>query len=178
MAGGSWGNCHSQFFGDAIMTTTYTIEELTKISGAVTISGMAVAVVEAGIISTAIEASAMAKEVTSAATKYPNNTVIQAILSGDAIKQLQENPSARMTIKPEELQPDVAVNTATSKIQEAMVILEGKATATEIQEYKDFLYNCCDRVANAAGSGLFGSGDPKVSNKEAAALAQIKAALN
>jgi hypothetical protein len=156
---------------------TYTLDELTKISGAVTVSGMAVAVVEAGIVSTAIEASAMAKEVMNAATKYPNNSVIQAIFSPDAAKQLKENPNARMAVKAEELKPDVAVNTAVTKIQEAMAILNGKATATEIQEYKDFLYGCCDRVANAAGSGIFGSGDPKVSNKEAAALAQIKAAL-
>jgi hypothetical protein len=45
------------------MSTNYTSEELAKIAGAVTISGMAVAIVEAGIISTAIEATAMGKEV-------------------------------------------------------------------------------------------------------------------
>jgi hypothetical protein len=75
------------------------------------------------------------------------------------------------------LQPDVAAATAVAKINEAMAVLNGKATAEEIAEYKAFIYACCDRVANAAGSGLFGSGDPKVSRKEAAALAQIKAAL-
>jgi hypothetical protein len=155
----------------------YTPEELAKISGAVTIAGMAIAVVDAGIISTVIEAAAMAKEVMGAATKYPNNTVIQAIFSPEAAKELKANPKLRMEIKPEELQPDVAVNTAVTKINEAMAILTGKATAEEIAEYKAFIAACCDRVANAAGSGLFGSGDPKVSSKEAAALAQIKAAL-
>jgi hypothetical protein len=155
----------------------YTPEELAKISGAVTIAGMAIAVVDAGIISTVIEASAMAKEVMAAATKYPNNAVIQAIFSPEAAKEFKENPKLRMEIKPAELQPDVAAATAVTKINEAMAILNGKATADEIKEYKDFIYACCDRVANAAGSGLFGSGDPKVSSKEAAALAQIKAAL-
>jgi hypothetical protein len=90
---------------------------------------------------------------------------------------LKDNPAARMAIKAEDLKPDVAVGTAIAKINEAIAVLNGKATATEIAEYKEFLYACCDRVANAAGSGLFGSGDPKVSDKEAAALAQIKAAL-
>jgi hypothetical protein len=155
----------------------YTPEELAKISGAVTLSGMAVAVVDAGIISTAIEASALAKEVMGAATKYPNNTVIQTLFSQEAAQQLKDNPAARMAIKAEDLKPDVAVGTAIAKINEAIAVLNGKATATEIAEYKEFLYACCDRVANAAGSGLFGSGDPKVSDKEAAALAQIKAAL-
>jgi hypothetical protein len=155
----------------------YTPEELAKISGAVTIAGMAIAVVDAGIISTVIEASAMAQEVMGAATKYPANAVIQAVFSPEAAKEFKENPKLRMEIKAEDLQPDVAVTTAITKINEAMTVLNGKATANEIQEYKDFIYACCDRVANAAGSGLFGSGDPKVSTKEAAALAQIKAAL-
>jgi hypothetical protein len=155
----------------------YTTEELAKISGAVTIAGMAIAVVDAGIISTAIEASAMAKEVMGAATKYPTNTVIQAIFSPEAAKEFKSNPKLRMEIKAEELQPDVAVTTAIAKIHDAMSVLTGKATDAEIKEYKDFIYACCDRVANAAGSGLFGSGDPKVSSKEAAALAQIKAVL-
>jgi hypothetical protein len=156
---------------------SYTPEELAKISGAVTISGMAIAVVDAGIISTAIEAAAMAKEVMGAATKYPNNTVIQTLFSPEAARQLKDNPSARMALKADELKPEVAVNTAISKINEAIAVMDGKATAVEIQEYKDFIYACCDRVANAAGSGLFGSGNPKVSATEAAALVQIKAAL-
>jgi hypothetical protein len=55
-------------------------------------------------------------------------------------------------------------------------LIESKATPIEIDQYKEFLYTCADAVANAAGSGLFGSGSTKVSAKEAA-LAQIKAAL-
>jgi hypothetical protein len=38
-------------------------------------------------------------------------------------------------------------------------------------------YAVGEAVANAAGSGLFGSGATKVSPEEAAALAKIKAAL-
>jgi hypothetical protein len=75
------------------------------------------------------------------------------------------------------MMPETAVDTAIAKITEALTLLNAKATADEVQEDKDFLYACCDRVANAAGSGLFGSGNPKVSDTEAAALAKIKAAL-
>jgi hypothetical protein len=159
------------------MSNNYTSEELAKIAGAVTISGMTVAIVEAGIISTAIEATAMGKEVAGAAKKYPNNSVIQSLFSEEALKQVKNDPSARVEIKPAEMQPETAVATAIAKINDALTILTAKATADEVREYKEFIYACCDRVANAAGSGLFGSGTPKVSPQEADALAKIKAAL-
>jgi hypothetical protein len=159
------------------MTVPYTSDELSKVAGAVMVSGIAVAMVDVGIVSSAIEATALAKEVASAATKYPSNTVIQALFSEDAAKALQANPASRVEVKPEEMMPETAVDTAIAQITEALTLLNAKATADEVREYKDFLYACCDRVANAAGSGLFGSGNPKVSDKEAAALAKIKAAL-
>jgi hypothetical protein len=159
------------------MSNNYTSEELAKIAGAVTISGMTVAIVEAGIISTAIEATAMGKEVAGAAKKYPNNSVIQSLFSEEALKQVKNDPSARVEIKPAEMQPETAVATAIAKINDALTILTAKATADEVREYKEFIYACCDRVANAAGSGLFGSRTPKVSPQEADALAKIKAAL-
>ena len=159
------------------MSNNYTPEELAKIAGAVTISGMAVAIVEAGIISTAIEATAMGKEIAGAATKYPNNSIIQSLFSAEDLKQVKDDPRARVEIKPEELQPDTAVGTAIAKIGDALTILTAKAAPDEVREYKEFIYACCDRVANAAGSGIFGSGTPKVSPQEADALAKIKAAL-
>jgi copper chaperone CopZ len=159
------------------MTTTYTPEELTKIAGAVMVSGMAVAMVDVGIVSSAIEASAMAQEIAGAAKKYPANTVIQTLFSEEAAKELKETPAARMELKVEEMKPENCVDTAIAKLNEALAILKEKATAEEIEQYKEFVYACCDRVANAAGSGLFGSGNPKVSETEAAAMAKIKAAL-
>ena len=159
------------------MTVSYTPDELSKVAGAVMVSGIAVAMVDVGIVSSAIEATALAKEVAGAATKYPNNAVIQALFSEDAAKALQANPASRVEVKPEEMMPETAVETAIAKITEALTLLNAKATTDEVQEYKAFLYACCDRVANAAGSGLFGSGNPKVSDKEAVALAKIKAAL-
>jgi hypothetical protein len=159
------------------MTVSYTPDELSKVAGAVMVSGIAVAMVDAGIVSSAIEAVALGKEVAGAATKYPNNAVIQALFSEEAAKALQANPASRVEVKPAEMMPDTAVDTAIAKIAEALTLLNAKATADEVREYKEFLYACCDRVANAAGSGLFGSGNPKVNDTEAVALAKIKAAL-
>lgn len=159
------------------MTATYTPEELSKLAGAVMISGMAVSMVDVGIVSTAIEASAMAKEVAGAAKTFPTNSIIQSLFSDEAVKQLKEQGGIKVDIKPEDLKPETAVDTAIAQITAALAILDGKATPEEISEYKSFIYSAADSVANAAGSGLFGTGSPKVSPTEAAALAKLKASL-
>lgn len=155
----------------------YTSDELATVAGAVMITGMAVAMVDAGIISTAIEAAALAKEVAAAATNYPNNDIIQTLFSQEALEKAKVNPPAKMEIKAADLQPDTAVDTAINKISDALAVLNAKAIPEDIQQYKEFIYNCAEAVAEAAGSGLFGTGSPKVSSKEAAALSQLKAFL-
>lgn len=155
----------------------YTSDELATVAGAVMITGMAVAMVDAGIISTAIEATALAKEVAAAATNYPNNDIIQTLFSQAAVEKAKANPPAKVEIKAEDLQPDTAVDTAIGKINDALAVLSAKATPEDLQQYKEFIYNCADAVAAAAGSGLFGTGSPKVSDREAVALTKLKAAL-
>jgi hypothetical protein len=140
-------------------TADYTPEELTTLAAAVMLSGMAVSMVDVGVVSTAIEANAMAQEVAGAAKKYPHN-----------------EQGLKIEVRPEEMKPETAVNTAVDRINAAITILSAKATPDEIQEYKEFIYACADRVANAAGSGLFGGGE-KVSSQEAAALDRLKVAL-
>jgi hypothetical protein len=159
------------------MTTTYTPEELSQLAAAVMVSGMAVSIVDVGVISTAIEAGALAQEVAGAAKKYPTNTVIQSLFSDEAIKTLKAQGGLKVDVKPDEIKPETAVDTAIAKITVALSVLEGKATPEEISEYKSFIYSCAEHVANAAGSGLFGSGSPKISTTEAAALAKLKLAL-
>lgn len=159
------------------MTTAYTPEEMSTIAEAPMMIGMAVAMADMGIVSTAIEAAAMSKEVSGAAQKYPNNSIIQSVFSEAAIKSGQikmEKPD----IKPEDVQSGAVVDKAIAAANAAIAAVESKATSDEISEFKQFIYSCADAVANAAGSGLFGSGNPKVSDKEAAALAKIKAAMN
>lgn len=156
-------------------TTDYTPEELTILAGAVMLSGMAVSMVDVGVVSTAIEANALAQEVAGAAQRYPQNPVIQSLFSQAGIQQAKEQ-HLQIEVKPEEMQPETAVETAITKINAALSILDAKATPDEAREYKEFIYACADRVANAAGSGLFGAG-PKVSAKEAMALEQLKVTL-
>lgn len=156
--------------------TTYTAEELSQIATAPMVIGMAVAMVDMGVVSTAIEAAAMSKQVSGAAARYPQNSIIQAVFSDAAIKSGQiklEKPD----IKPEDVQSGAVVDQAIATANQALTLVEGKATPEEVAEFKQFIYACADAVANAAGSGLFGLGNPKVSPTEAAALSKIKIAL-
>jgi hypothetical protein len=157
-------------------TATYTPDELKTLASAVMISGMAISMVDVGIVSTAIEATALGQEVASAAKKYPTNSIIQSLFSEEAVKQGKEAGTLKIEVKPEEMKPEVAVDTAIAKVNAAMEILNGKATPEEIQQFKEFIYNSAEHVANAAGSGIFGTGS-KVSATEAAALTKLKAAL-
>jgi hypothetical protein len=156
--------------------TTYTPQELSTIAEAPMMIGVVVAMVDIGIVSTAFEAAALSKQCVAAAEKYPNNSIIQSVFSPEALKSGQfkiEKPD----LKPEQIQSGAIVDQAIAAAKAALGVLEGKATPEEIHEYKDFLYACADVVANAAGSGPFGLGADKVSDKEAIALNKIKAAL-
>ncbi len=158
------------------MASIYSAQELNSIVNGAMLSGMAVAMADMGIISTAIEASAMTKEIMGAAAKYPNNSLIQAAFSEAAMR----DGSIKMN-KPEVKAEDVAngafVDNAIAAVNAVVVSVADKATPAEIQEYKALVYSLSEAVAKAAGSGLFGSGDPKISEKESTALAKIKAAM-
>jgi hypothetical protein len=157
------------------MTTIYTPQEQATIAQAPLLTGFAVAASDLGIVSTAIEVAALSREIVGAAKKYPHNTVIQAVFSEEVLRSgaVKLEPP---TVKPEDVKAGVLVDKAIAAINTALDTLHGKATPEEIGEYKAFIYACADAVANAAGSGLFGSG-AKVSEEEAVALAKIKAAL-
>ena len=159
------------------MTATYSDQELNAIVNGAMLTGMAVAMSDMGIISTAIEASSMGKEIIGAAAKFPNNSVIQAAFSEAALRNggLKIN---KPDVKAEEIANGIFVTNAIAVVNSVVMSLESKATPAEIQEYKSFVYGVAETVAKAAGSGLFGSGDPKISDKEATALAKIKSAMS
>lgn len=157
------------------MTVSFTPEELKTIANAPVLAGLAVSMVDLGIISTVPEAAALSKEVVGASKKYPNNSIIQAVFSEEVIKSGAVK-FERSEIKPEEIESGALVDQAIAAINAALDLMNGKATPEEITEYKSFIYTCAEAVANAAGSGLFGSGT-KVSDKEAVALTQLKTVL-
>lgn len=150
---------------------SYTADESKTVMQAVMMSGMAVAIADMGIVSTAIEMSALARELVGATQHYPNNSIIQAIFSEEALKH------SSSTEVPKDITPENAADQAIAAINSATSLLSTKATPEEVNEFKRFVYAAAEAVANAAGSGLFGSGSQKVSDKEAATLAKLKATL-
>ena len=155
---------------------TYTSDELSAISNAPMAIGMAVAMADMGIISTAIEAVALSKEIVGAAKKYPNNSIVQAAFS-EAVLTSGQIERKKPDVTAEDVKSGAIVIKAIAAVDLALAAIGSKATPEEITEFKQFIYACGEAVASAAGSGLFGSGDPKVSPEEAAALTKIKAAL-
>jgi hypothetical protein len=157
--------------------TTYTSDELSAIAQAPMSIGMAVAMADMGIVSTAIEAVALTKEIVGAAKKYPSNSIVQAAFSEAALTS-GKIERKKMDVKAEDVESGAIVIKAIASVDLAVAAIGDKATPAEVTEFKQFIYACAEAVANAAGSGLFGSGNPKVSPEEAAALAKIKAALS
>jgi hypothetical protein len=156
--------------------SNYTPADLQAIVKAPMMTGLSVAMVDMGLVSTAIEAAAMSQQIAGAAKKYPANTIIQAAFSEETLKSGQvklEKPD----IKPEDVKSGAMIDHAIADINAALALVAGQATDAEIAEYKQFIYDCGLAVAEAAGEGLFGSGANKVSAAEAAALAKFKAAL-
>jgi hypothetical protein len=153
------------------MAETFTPEEVSTVIGAVTTSGFAVAIADIGLVSTAIEATALAKEIVGATKSHPDNALIQAVFSDENLKKASPADAGK------DITPDNAVDKAVAAINAALAIVNAKATPEEVSDYKQFIYATADRVANAAGEGLFGTGSQKVSEKEAATLGKLKEAL-
>jgi len=152
--------------------TNYSEAELETLRQAVIMSGHAVVFCEFTVVSMGIEIAALGKEITGAVQNRPNSLLIQALFdkyAADEEPKEEEKP-------PSEISPERILDSAIELIREALAILTRKGSPEEIQEYKEFIYQCADRVANAAGEGLFGTG-AKVSQKEAATLHSLKAAL-
>ena len=156
---------------------TYTSEELNTIVQAPMTVGMAVAVTDLGIISSAIEAVALSKQLVNAAKKYPNNSIVQAAFSETVLGSGQIKHQ-KPDIQPEDVKSGVVIDRAMEYVNRAITAIGTKATPEEVTEFKQFVYACAEAVASAAGSGLFGSGDPKISATEASALTKIKAGLS
>jgi hypothetical protein len=73
---------------------------------------------------------------------------------------------------PEELKENSLRN-----IREAMGILHAKASEEEVAEYRKFILNLAERVAEARKEGFLGLSGERVSDAERSAIAEIEAAL-
>ena len=137
----------------------FTAEEWDAVLEGPTSAGMIVATAERG--GTFREAFAMAKAFTEARKEHGDSELLDEIVSD---KPEMDRTKAR---SPEELKA-----TGLQRIREAVGLVEQKATPEELADYRRFTLTLANRVA-----GAMEVGDQPVSDSEAAAIEEIKAAL-
>ncbi|MDJ0520322.1 MAG: hypothetical protein QNJ74_30075 [Trichodesmium sp. MO_231.B1] len=156
------------------MTTKadYTNSEWQLLLQAITLVSMIIIASEFTVFSAIKEVFTFSKEIKHAKLNYQDNQLIHNLLvdTSDAEKTTQINE-----IENSENFEDFLENVL-EKLKAAVAIAHLKATLKEAQEYKEFLYEIAHQIANASGEGIFGTG-PKISQKEALVLEQIKKAL-
>ncbi|MBW4698788.1 MAG: hypothetical protein KME03_12995 [Aphanocapsa lilacina HA4352-LM1] len=117
------------------------------------------------------EGVALAMGAIACAADFPDNNIIQSILSEE--KQLDtkprlDSPEARTQFKAETI----------DLCRQSVALLAEKATPQEAEEYRRWLVAIARKVAEAAKEGGFlGIGGQRVSEAEAAYLTQIDTAL-
>jgi hypothetical protein len=73
--------------------------------------------------------------------------------------------------------PEELKEASLGHIRDAVALLEEKATPEELEEYKKFIVNLANRVAEARKEGFMGLSGERVSEDERSAVAEIEAAL-
>ncbi|MGD1704978.1 hypothetical protein [Dapis sp. BLCC M229] len=156
------------------MTTKadFTNSEWELLLQAITLVSMIIISSEFTLFSAVKEVFTFSAEIKHAKLNYQHNQLIYNLLidASDTEKKTQINE-----IENSENFEDFLENVL-EKLKAAVAIAHLKATLKEAQEYKEFLYEIANQIANASGEGIFGTG-PKISQKEALVLEQIKKAL-
>jgi hypothetical protein len=145
----------------------YTDPEWQQLKTAPLVAGIGVAAADFGVVSLAREIKAVTQAILTASAKRPDNALIKAVVT-----QLGEDEQS----KPEAPPAPANVEQIVAQMQAIGTLLAAKSTPEEAAGFKAFVYEMADVSANASGSGFLGTGE-KVSAKEAAYLAQLKAAL-
>lgn len=164
---------HTSEYHDYDYTAGYAIEELKTLATALTFSAAAVSVAEVGAISDRLESAALGRELAGASRKYATNRVIHALFGHQTKRELAMQHVKNI----HQQQLKDLLTSATERINLALEILKEKANSDEVHEYKELLYGCCHRVAQAAGTGALGIGQ-RIDPVEADVLDKIKTALS
>jgi hypothetical protein len=130
--------------------------------------------VDLGIFSSAQEALALARELAGAARRYPDNPLIASLFDEQALRQ-GIHPE-KLQVSGEDVRNGRVLDRALTEVDEAMTLARGKADEATVQQYAELILDGCVAVAEAAGKGLFGTGE-KVSAEEKAALERIRTHL-
>lgn len=121
---------------------------------------------DAGIVGRILEGGALAKFVSEAAEKFKGNPVVDGIA-----RMFKEGAVGEPNIDLKHLDIGSVLNQAAG-LDGVLASLGGDAA----RGVKEFIYGMAEKVAGAAGGGLFGSGQ-KVSAEEAGFLSDLRAKL-
>jgi hypothetical protein len=141
-------------------STDFTPEEWEIVREGPTSAGMIVSTAQRG--GTFREVFAMAKAYAEARNEHGDSALLDELVSRKPEMDKTKSHS------PEELKQH-----GLERIREAVALVEKKATTEELGDYRRFVTSLAERVAGAKGEG---DGD-KISEAEAAAIAEIKQAL-
>jgi membrane-bound lytic murein transglycosylase B len=153
------------------MTLELTTEERNTLLGGPLSAAMAVMAVDMGIVSCAQEALALGKELASAFIKYASNSLITSLFDPEALKKGIRFDKLEVT--PDDVRNGMVLDRALKEVDEAMAVARAKTDEATAKEYAQMIVDSCVAVAEAAGKGLFGSGE-KVTEAEKAALDRIR----
>ncbi len=141
-------------------STDFTPEEWEIVREGPTSAGMIVSTAQRG--GTFREVFAMAKAYAEARKEHGDSALLDELVSHKPEMDKTKSHS------PEELKQH-----GLERIRAAVALVEQKATTEELGDYRRFVTSLAERVAGAKGEG---DGD-KISEAEAAAIAEIKQAL-
>lgn len=130
-------------------------------------------------LGTVKEATAVTTSVLAGRQTYTNDTLIQTLVSTLEAQTKADRSAAKQTMNPfENMAPDQFLPTALDRCRQAAGLLAAKASPEEAANYKQWLLDIADKVANAAKEGDFlGIGGVRVSEAEKTAIQQITEAL-
>jgi hypothetical protein len=148
-------------------------ERNTLLGGPVS-AAMAVMSVDLGIVSCAKEALAMGRELAEASKRYADNPLIAGLFDPEAIKK-GIRPD-KLEVTPDDVRAGKVLDKALVEVDQAMELARAKTDDAGARQFANLIVGCCEAVAQAAGKGLFGSGE-KVSEGEKAALAKVRSHL-
>lgn len=156
------------------MNIELTDAERSTLLGGPVSAAMAVMSVDLGIISCAKEVLAMGREMAEASRRYADNPLIVTLFDPEEIRK-GIRPD-KLEVTPEDVREGKVLEKAMVEVDQAMELARAKTGDAGATQFANLILASCEAVAQAAGKGLFGSGE-KVSEGERAALAKIRSHL-
>jgi hypothetical protein len=151
----------------------FTADEWKSLISAMPMVGMAVAAASpSGPFGVVKEMMSVGMTIAEIVQKGSNNSLIAAVV--DDIKARGTRPEAPAGIS----SPEQAKTAALAHLTNVGALVDGKASAEEAKQFKQWLLDLGQKVAEASNEGgFFGIGGVKVSDAEKAMLTNISTAL-